>query len=168
MFRRMYYLLPNADLTQKVVADLYNLGVKRRHIHALSNGHEPVSFLAEASPYQKQDSIHLLEDFLWRANIALFFVALVIAVYCLIEGLLFLSFISLSVSILTFFMGDFFVLNVPHVHQSEFQHAINHNEILLMVDIKKSKVAEIEDCIHRRHPALIEGGSCWSLQFMGL
>ena len=168
MFRRLYFLLPNAELSQKVIDELYLLGVRKRKIHAVSHEGMSMPFLPRATKEQIHDDAHLLEDILWRANLLLFFVALVVFIYSALFGILFYALISLSIMLVSFLSGDFFAMYVPHIQMNEFKHAINHNEILLMVDVPKKRIAEIEDCIHRHHPAAIEGGSSWSLQLMGL
>jgi len=168
MFRRLYFLLPNAELTQRVINELHPLGIPQRNIHTLSHEGMPMPSLPRATKEQIHDDVHLIEDILWKANLALFFVALAVFVFSVLTGSLFFSMICLAVMVVTFITGDFFALYIPHINLNEFKHAINHNEILLMIDVPKKRVAEIEDCIHRHHPAAIEGGSSWSFQFMGL
>ena len=125
-------------------------------------------FLPKATKEQIHDNAHLIEDVLWKANLTLFFVALAVFVYSVLTGSMFYAVTCLAVMTVSFISGDFFAMYIPHIKLNEFKHAIKHNEILLMVDIPKKRVAEIEDCIHRHHPAAIEGGSSWSLHFMGL
>ena len=168
MFRRLYFLLPNAALTQAVIDELYQLGVKTKHIHNMSHEGMPMPFLPKATEKQKHDGIHNIENFLWMTNIALFFIAFAVLIYSVMTGEVFISLVCLAVMVVAFISGDFFALYIPHIHLSEFKHAISHNEILLMVDIPKSQVLKIESCVHRHHPAAIEGGSSWGLQFMGL
>ena len=168
MFRRLYFLLPNAELAQRVINELHPLGVLNRDIHAVSHEGMPMPFLPVATENQIEDKAHLIEDVLWKANLLLFFVALVAFIYSVSSGFWFYSGICLLVMLVAFIAGDLFALNIPHIKMNEFQHAIKHNEILLMVDVPKSRVAEIEDRIHRHHPAAYEGGSSWSLQIMGL
>jgi hypothetical protein len=168
MFRRLYFLFPNAALTQAAVDELYQLGIKPRRIHAMSHEGMSMPFLLQATDKQKHDDVHHIEDFLWLTNIILFFVAFAVFIYSAAAGELFFTIVCLSIMLVTFIAGDFFALYIPHIHLSEFKHAINHNEILLMVDMPKSQVLKIESCIHRHHPAAIEGGSSWSLQYMGL
>ena len=168
MLRRLYFLLPNAALTQKVIDELHQLGVQTRRIHAMSHEGMSMPFLPQATENQKNDEARFIEDSLWKANIAFFFIAFAVLIYSVILGAVFYSLVCLSVMIVTFIFGDFFVLNIPHIHLSEFKHAINHNEILLTVDVPKFRMHEIEDSIHRHNPAAIEGGSSWSMQYMGL
>ena len=168
MFRRLYFLLPNAALTQKVIDELHQLKIPTRHIHTMSHEGMSMPFLPQATDKQKHDDIFLIENILWISNIVLFFIAFVVFIYSVVTAATFYGFISLAVMLVTFVSGDIFVLKIPHIHLNEFQHAINHNEILLTVDVPKARLLEIENHVHRRNPAVIEGGSSWSFQYMGL
>lgn len=52
---------------------------------------------------------------------------------------------------------------VPDTHLDEFRGALSHSEVLLMVDVPKPRVAEIEKLVGRRHPETIPGGTSWTL-----
>ena len=69
---------------------------------------------------------------------------------------------------ITFILGDTFALLVPKVHLSEFEHALNHGEVLLMINTSKKHSENIENIISRNHPAAIAGGSCWSINTFGI
>ena len=62
----------------------------------------------------------------------------------------------------------FFARYIPHVHLYQFADALSHNELMLMVDVDNEKLAMVENNIHRHHPAVIEGGSCWTINGMNI
>ena len=168
MFRRLYFLLPSVNLSQQVVNELHALGIQDRYIHALSHQGMPMQFLPVATEEHKKDLAQHVENFIWKANIILFFVSMATLIYSVVAGSLLYSIISLSIMLMSFIAGDFYARYIPHAHISDFKNAIQHNEILIMVDVPKYRVAEIENCVHKHHPAAIEGGSSLSLQYIGL
>ena len=70
--------------------------------------------------------------------------------------------------IATFVAGEYFVVHIPNVHLNEFTNALAHGEILLMVDVPKDSVAQIEHFIHHKYPVAVIGGVSWSVDAFGL
>lgn len=164
MFRRLNFLLPNAQLAQKVVSELSMLGVKEKNIHTYAEHSLPTGSLNLATENQVNDEAQLIEDIFWKGNLSLFFIFLIISVITLGTQQYFLSLMSFGVMILSFMAGNFFVKHIPHTHLSEFKHAVNHNELLMMIDVPDEKAGFIENTIHRHHPSAVEGGSSWTLK----
>jgi hypothetical protein len=73
------------------------------------------------------------------------------------------SAVALFIMLATFIAGEQFVVHVPNVHLTEFTDALSHGEILLMVDVPKNRVAEIEHFVHHRYPEAVVGGVGWSI-----
>lgn len=59
-------------------------------------------------------------------------------------------------------MAGFLFTDVHNVHLNEFREALQHGEILLMVDVPVRRVAEIEDLVYHRHPEVTVGGVGWA------
>jgi len=76
--------------------------------------------------------------------------------------------LSVVLMTLTLATGALFALRVPDTHLDEFRGALSHGEILLMVDVPKRSVAEIEELIYRRHPEATPGGVGWSIEALGI
>ena len=62
---------------------------------------------------------------------------------------------------LFFFVGEQFAVKNPDVQLTEFTNALSHGEMLLMVDVPRHPVANIEDHVHHRHPEASVGGVGW-------
>ena len=164
MFRRLNFLLPNAILAQKVVSELSKLGVKDKNIHTYAEHNLSTGSLNLATDNQVNNEAQLIEDIFWKGNLTLFFIFLVISIIALNTQQYFLLLMSVGVMILSFAAGNFFVKHIPHTHLGEFKHAVNHNELLMMIDVPDVKARFIENTIHRHHPSAIEGGSSWTLK----
>ncbi len=164
MYRRLNYLLPDIAHAQQVVNHLNKLGIDFNDIHAFSK--EPISegVLPTASENQKMDRASAVENLFWTGNLIFFFLCFAVLFAAIVEGQLITGIISLTLMIISFAIGNFFASYIPHVHLSEFKHALSHNELLLTVDVADDKLDMVENEIHRHHPEAIEAGSSWTLK----
>lgn len=162
MLRRLFFLFPNEITAQRAVNHLLQLRIAKRHIHAMCPG-KKLTTLPEATDRQKNDTTFKVERFLWYANLLVFIFALLILVASVIifNGLLVIA--SLVLMLATFIAAEQFVVKVPDVHLTEFTDALSHGEVLLMVDVPRHIVAEVENYIHQRHPEAVIGGVGWTM-----
>lgn len=160
--RRLYLLFPSIDKAQRAVESLQDMGVKYENIHAVTKDCQDVPGLPTARRIDKRD-YHSLE--IWVLNINLVF-------FVLLLGVTFVSIFTLSpvwfgVGLLGSVVTGALALKaakIPNAHLDEFRDALSHYEILLMVDVNKQRVAEIEREMELRHPEMRIGGVGWSLQ----
>ena len=167
MLRRLFFLFPDEEHAQSVVDKLVDIDISKRRIHAITLG-KKLKTLPEATKRQKNDTAFRAQSILWNFNLLLFAFATIVFFISLVVGELFWIIAALAIMVVTFFVGEQFVVRVPDVHLSEFTDALSHGEILLMVDVPAARVAEIEDFIHRRHPEAVVGGVGWSLDAFGI
>jgi len=167
MFLRLYFLLPDEKTTEKVVDDLSQTGVDFRNLHAHVK-HVTSEQLPAASRWQKMDMAQSLENVIWGSDLVIFFIALIVFLSVLIMGSLYWSLAALALMLVTFFGGNWFAEFMPRVHLREFEHALSHGEVLLMVDVARKDVAEVEERIRHQHPAAIPGGSSWTIHSLGI
>jgi hypothetical protein len=162
MLRRLFFLFPNEIKAQRAVNQLLHLKIPLRHIHAISPDRK-LTTLPEATDRQKNDTTFKVERFFWHTNLLIFFMALLVLVASAIalNGLWVV--ISLGMMIATFVVAEEFVVKIPDVHLTEFTDALSHGEVLLMVDVPRHIVAEIENYIHHRHPEAVIGGVGWTM-----
>ena len=167
MKRRLYFLLPDLDHTRAVVEELQQRDIDRRHLHVLAAGNTDLGGLPAASPAQRRDVGRRLERGLWYGNLALFTLALLALIVLVAGGVAWgWWLLPLAVMIGTYEAGWQFVHRVPNVHLDEFHDALEHGEILLMVDVEPRRVAEIGALVHRHHPEAVPGGVGWSTDLL--
>lgn len=166
--RRLYFVVPDKEQALRLLNDLEQLGVSREHIHALARDGVDLAGLPPATPQQKMDAGGRLEQRLWKANLALFFLALLGLLVAFYHGSVAGAVVALAVMITTFAAGALFALFVPDAHLDEFRGALAHGELLLMVDVPKARVAEIEGHVYRHHPEVSPGGSGWTIEGLGI
>ena len=168
LYRRLYFLFPDAQHTRGAVSELVQAGVHEAHIHTVAGEGVDVSSLPEATVRQRQDAAGRIEAVAWNTNLLLFAAATVALLASLFLGSVWLGAGALVVMAATFLGGAWFALRIPDVHLDEFREAIAHGEIVLMVDVAPKRVAEIEDLVHRRHPEANVGGVGWSVEGLGI
>lgn len=167
MLRRLFFLLPDESHAVAFVQDLERAGVEHRHIHAIAGKGRTLEGLPPATVRQQHDAVWRIEHWLWNANLALFLLAAAGLVFALANGLWVWAAAALVVMAGTFLGGALFTLRVPDTHLDEFHNALAHGEIVLLVDVPKARVAEIED-LARRHPEVTPGGVGWTLEALGI
>ncbi len=168
MARRLYFLFPDADHVSRVVDALDRAGIAKRHLHAVARPGIDLSELPVASARQRQDMGLRMERILWSGNLLVFFVALVVFLVAMSQGLWPVAIVAAMVMLVTFIAGERFATKVPNMHLDAFNEALTHGEVLLMVDVPKQRVFEIEELVHRHYPDASVGGVGWTLEAMGL
>ena len=81
-----------------------------------------------------------------------------------LQGSLIGTVLSFAAMALTLTAGVLFATRVPDTHLDEFRGVLAHSEVLLLVDVPKQRVAEIEELISRRHPEATAGGAGWTIE----
>lgn len=167
MNRRLYFLLPDANHARETVAELGQMGIGNSAIHALSRDGEPLARLPAAASAQREDRTAWVERLLWNGNLTLFFIALLGLLVAAYSGSYGWMAGCAGVMGIAFIAGERFTALLPNTHIESFRDALNHGQVLLMVDIPFYRLREVETRIHRHHPEAESGGSCWHLSAVG-
>jgi len=169
MKRRLYFLFPDSEHARTVVNELEARGIERKFIHAIAGRGGDLSGLPGASHSQQQDLASRVESVLWGSNLALFFAALfVMLVIVLLKVEWYWLLLPVGFMLVSFLMGLKFVTRIPNVHLDEFKNAMQHREILLMIDVAAGQVADVEELVHRHHPEAVTGGVGWNVNALQL
>ena len=168
MLRRLYFVIPDESQAMQVVADLEAVGVDRNHVHALPGRGTTLTRLPLATERQRRDDAWRLESSVWVVNMALFGLALLGLLASLYLRSLAGAAAAATIMAVTLLAGVWFAVCVPDTHLDEFRGVLSHSEILLMVDVPKAKVFDVEEIIRRRHPEAVMGGAGWTLERLGI
>lgn len=153
--RRLFFLIPNIDLTEVIITELEEQGIAHSHLHVVAGITQPLKGLPEANVWQRTELAHGLE---WGTGIG--------GTAGLLGGLLTIAFppggvvlgggalligaaagAGVGAAILGLMKGH------EHNHQlDDFKYEIEHGEILLMVDLPKSDIDRITESILQHHP----------------
>jgi hypothetical protein len=151
--RRLYFLLPNVEVAHKVVDELLLARIEERHIHVIAAEGVALGDLPEATLLQKSDFIPAVER-----GIALGGAAGVLAGLAAIAmpGVVVAGGALLAMSLLGAgmgaWLGGMIGMDVDNTRVKEFQSAIEKGEILMMIDVPKDRVSEIETLVRKHHP----------------
>lgn len=167
MTRRLYFLFPDQAHAQRVVDELVQAGVPETRMHALARPGIALDGLPGATRRQREDAGGRLERRLWEGNLGLFALALLALLASLGIGEGTWAVLCLAVMAVSFLAGLLFT-HLPNAHLDQFQAALGHGEILLLVDVPKSRVRHVEDLIQWHHPEAAVGGVGWTIAALGL
>lgn len=162
MSKRIYWLLPNLESARKTMNDLLLARVSVGHMHFLAREGTDMSQLHEANILQTTDVIRSAQ---YGLTIGAATGALVGALAAVVFPIVGDSPQWGIAALLAIFGGGFGAwassmigVSTPSVRLKRFEGAIEQGQILLMVDVPRSRVAEIEELLQVSHPeARLEG-----------
>lgn len=159
--RRIYFLLPDIERARQVVDELLLARIEEHHIHVLAKEGIPMENLPEASFLQKSDFVPALERGLavgGGAGILAGLVAVTFPPAGMILGGGALLGIALAGAGMGAWISSMIGMDVPNRQLKAFTEAVEQGEILMLVDVPKARVEEIETLVKSHHPEVdIEG-----------
>jgi len=160
--RRLYFMLPDLDTAKTVVDELLIKRVDEHHIHVVAQEGTPMGDLPEANLLQKSDFIPAMERGLAVGGIT-GVLAGIAAVTFPPAGLVLGGGAILGTSLAGAGFGAWISgmigMDVPNSQIEKFEGAIEKGEVLMMVDIPKTRVEEIEALVQSHHPEADMGGT---------
>lgn len=166
--RRLYFLFPTEAEALAAVHTLNAVNIPKRFMHAHAREGLSLDSLPPASAYQHNDVRSHLARIFWNGDLLVFVLALVGLGLALALGSVVWALVALVLMISTFSAGAFYAMRIPELSLAEFRAALAHGEILLMVDVPKKRLHEIETLVHHKHPAAYCEGSSWTLSVLGI
>lgn len=160
--RRLYFMLPDINTANTVVDELLLKRVDEHHIHVVAKEGTPMGDLPEANLLQKSDFIPAMERGLAVGGIT-GVLAGIAAVTFPPAGLVLGGGAILGTSLAGAGIGAWISgmigMDVPNSQIDKFEGAIEKGEVLMMIDIPKTRVEEIEALIQQHHPDADMGGT---------
>ena len=152
--KRIYFLVPNIKITRKVVNDLLLARIEERHIHVLAKRGTPLEDLPEASILQKKDLIPALQQGVALGGLtgALAGIVAVALPTGLVLGGGVVMALSLAGAGVGGWASSMIGSSVDNRQIQQFEAAIERGEFLMMVDVPRARVEEIEELIMNHHP----------------
>ncbi len=155
MRRRLYFVLANIDDAQNIEKELLLARVEDRHMHFLAKRDMDLGDLPVASVAEKTDIVHGMWNGLVAGGgtgaalgaIALYFPVIEQALG--IGSILVFAMLGASFGV---WVSATVGASVPNSSLREFSDIIDNGKILLMVDVPKERVEEINALVHTRHP----------------
>ena len=161
--RRLYFLLPTVDSAKTIVDELLLARVEQRHMHIAAADHHALveAHLPEAGLLQESDFVPAVERGLaigGATGILAGIAAVAIPGVGLALGGGAILGIGLAGAGVGAWLSSMIGISAPSSRLTEFEEAIKQGNLLMMVDVPKSRVDEITDLIKTHHPeAHVEG-----------
>ncbi len=160
--RRLYFTLPDISTAATVVDELLLKRIASNRVHVLAKTGTALGDLPEASLFQKSDFIPAVERGLAVGGITGLIAGAVIvglppAGLSLGGGVILSA--GLAGASIGAWVSSMIGVDVPNSQIHQFEQAIEAGEILMMVDIPKARVAEIEALVYSHHPNASAGGT---------
>lgn len=160
--RRLYFTLPDISTAKTVVDELLLKRINSNHIHVLARDGTALGDLPEASLFQKSDFIPAVERGLAVGGITGILAGIIIVSFppagLTLTGSAILA-TGLAGAVIGAWVCSMIGVDVPNTQIHQFEQAIEAGEILMMVDIPRSQVVEIEALIYGHHPGASAGGT---------
>ncbi len=161
MVRRIYFLVPDVTTTKRIVDELLLARIEERHIHVIAKSGTPMEDLPEANLLQKSDFIPAVERGLALGGTTgilagLVAITLPATATMLAGGVLLMA--TLSGAGIGAWAGGMVGVSVGNTRIKQFEKAIEAGQLLLLADVPKSRVDEIEERVKQHLPEVeIEG-----------
>jgi len=159
--RRLYFLLPDVPTAKKIVDELLLAHVEWKHIHLLAKEGIPLEDLPQAGLSQKSDVVPALQRGIGVG-----------AATGLLAGLVGMAFPPAGLTLaggallattaagagFGALMSTMVGADIPNSRLERFRGAIDEGQLLMLVDLPRARVEEIEALVKSHHPdADIEG-----------
>ena len=151
--RRLYFLLPDLEITHNVIDELLLTHVAERHLHVIAAENVALGDLPEATLLQKSDFIPAMERGMalgGATGLLGGLVALAMPGFVIAGGaLLAMGLVGAGMGV---WLGGMIGVDVDNSQVKKFKSAIDEGKILVLVDIVKDRVDEIETLVKKHHP----------------
>lgn len=160
--RRLYFTLPDLNSARTVVNELLLKRIDSRHIHVIAREGSDLGDLPEASLFQKSDFIPAVERGLALGGITGILVGMAITSMPFLEitlsgGVILVG--ALAGAGVGAWVSSMIGVGLRNSQIHQFEQSINAGNILMMVDVPKVRVEEVEDMVHSHHPMASAGGT---------
>jgi hypothetical protein len=161
IMRRIYFLVPNIAIATRIVDELLLARIQEHHLHVLAKRGTPLEDLPEASLLQKSDFVPAMQRGLALGGATGMLAGLVAltlpgAPLVIAGGVLLAT--SLAGAGIGAWLGGMVGMNVGNTRVGQFAEAIENGALLVMADVPRERVEEIEERVRGHLPeAEIEG-----------
>ena len=161
MRRRLYFLLPDLSVANRIEKELLLSHIDDHHMHFLSSRNMDLGSLPRANLMQKTDILHAMFIGLTTGGITGAILGAVLYLQPDITAQLGLApvlILSIVGAVFGSWASGMIGISTPNCHLKSFQKKIEQGWILLMVDVPKDRVREISAMIRKNHPGIHRQG----------
>ena len=153
--KRIYFMVPNADVARTIVNELLLARVEERNMHILAKEGTDMHELPEASLMQKSDFVPAVQRGLALGGVigtlaGLVGIAVAPGAAVIAGGVLLAS--SLTGAGVGAWLSGMVGISVDNTRHTQFEAAIERGEILMMIDVPRDRVQSITEMVATHHP----------------
>ncbi|MCO6427193.1 DUF1269 domain-containing protein [Nitrosomonas communis] len=153
--RRIYFLVPDINVAKRVVDELLLARIEDKHIHVIARPGTPLEELPEANLLQKSDFIPAVQQGLAVGGATGMLAGLIAVVLppasIVIAGGILLA-TSLAGASVGAWIGGMIGMNADNRRIKEFESAIEAGHFLILADVPRDRVDEIEVRVRQHIP----------------
>lgn len=168
MNRRLYFLFPSPRQTLGAVDDLVRSGISLRHMYALARDGVDLTGLPSNTSNPCHGLRKRLSWKLWRSELIIFALAFNWLLAAMFMGSWLSASLALLILLLTFASSAFYAIHAPEQTIDRHRAALAHNEVMLMVDVPRSRVTQAKELVHRYHPVAKHSGNTRIFDALGI
>ncbi|MBE0621192.1 MAG: DUF1269 domain-containing protein [Burkholderiales bacterium] len=155
--RRIYFMVPDISTAKRIVDELLLARIEERHLHVLAKRGTPLEDLPEASLLQKSDFVPAVQRGLALGGATgmlagLVAVALPATPLVIAGGVLLAA--SLAGAGVGAWLGGMVGMNVGNTRLQQFADAIERGALLVMADVPRDRVEDIEERVRKHLPGV--------------
>ncbi|MBS1212235.1 MAG: hypothetical protein H6R26_851 [Proteobacteria bacterium] len=153
--KRIYFLVPELDVVNKIVDELLLARVEERHMHILAKRGTPLGDLPEASVFQKTDFIPAMERGLALGGITGTLAGIVALAFPggpVVGGGAIILGGALAGAGMGTWLSGMVGLSIGNSRLKPYEEAIEQGKFLVMVDVPRDRVEDIHERIRKHHP----------------
>ncbi len=162
MRRRIYWLVPGLDSARRTMNDLLLARIAEQHIHFVGGSDADMSGLHEANVLQTSDVVRAAQMGLMVGGLVGALLGVAAAVMFPIVGDQpqwgVAAVLAIAGAIFGAWAASLVGASVPSHRLRRFQHALEQGQILLMVDVPRARIDDIEDLLRSAHPEAHDEG----------
>ena len=159
--QRLYFVIPNIQSCRMIVNELLLARIDDKHMHVMGKDDNVPRDLPQANLLQTSDFVPAVERGLTIGGGTGLFAG-ILAYSFQSAGLEVGGFAILSICLagggIGAWISGMIGVDVPNSQLKAFTPALNAGNFLLIVDVKRDKVAEVEEMIKNLHPEAAEHG----------
>jgi hypothetical protein len=161
MLRRIYFLLPTVQVAKAIVDELLLSRIEERHLHVVAREGTPLEDLPAAKLAQSSDLVPALQRGVAAGGLAGLLVGVLAVTFppagLVLGGGALLGLTAFGAGFGAW-MSSMVGVGLPNSRIEQYQQAIEAGGLLLMVDVHRDRVEEVEALVMRHHPeAELEG-----------
>lgn len=161
MRRRIYWVLPDLPSARLAMSDLLMAGVGESHIHFVARENADLTGLHAANLLQTSDVVRAAQSGLLAGAVVGMVLGAVLAMYPLVGdepiwGMV--AVMAICGGLLGAWSSGMVACSTPRGRLRRFEQDIARGHLLLMVDVPRARVSEIEALLQSTHPEARFGG----------